>query len=195
MPQMTPEDFTSITSSTASKQAAREQRVPFFKLLCLRDGTEVTFFDEGPWPKDGEGKDNPQWRSQKPSGTRQALLRKIRQVDELDFPVFAATEPGLKVWDVEATRMIPIPVVNKAWLERSVQHKAVRDALALRVKSERDKKAAEELARGEKAEQRISNALEALLKKFAIAIPTESSPTPPPSDAPPTKQRGAKENA
>lgn len=175
MPELTPDAFAALTANPRSRRDRDMKHKPFMVLVCIRDGSEQTFFDDGPWPKSPDGQDVQNWQALNPSGSRQHLLRQVRKLDEEGFPVWVAKVPGLGVWDKDTQRKVMIPTaqqvgkvrcsdgVTRTWTERSEQHLAARDAMAQETVRKRKAKEEEERKATGASEANIARALDAIL--------------------------------
>lgn len=118
--------------------------VRLYKLRSVIDGSEQTFVDEGPFET------NPDFQRLDPSGGRQNLIRTLRKLDAEDgMPIWFADSPGQKpVYDAASGQFIPIPVVDKARVEKLERNLRARKEMsrtgAQVLKSARDALAIEE---------------------------------------------------
>jgi hypothetical protein len=71
-----------ITKQFEARAKAGEMRK--YTLTCITDGGTFDFWDEGPFELK-EGKPNPDWRKQDPSGRRQSLLKVLRKRVSVDM--------------------------------------------------------------------------------------------------------------
>jgi hypothetical protein len=96
----------------------KKGHVRSYKLRSIVDGSEQTFWDEGPFET------NPDFTKIDPSIGRQTLIRTLRKVDgETGLPIWFADSPGQKpVFDKGSGQFIQIPVLDQAILERLAQN-------------------------------------------------------------------------
>lgn len=81
-------------------------------LVCIKDGAEMQFWDDGPFPVGADGRPVPKWQSLLPGPGRQRLLAALRKQDDEGFPIFVSKVRGVKVWDHDISRDVSVPVID-----------------------------------------------------------------------------------
>lgn len=99
-------------------------------LVNIKDGAELQFWDEGPWPVGPDGRANAKWQTQSPTQSRLKLISAILKKDDNDLPIFFAKEKGQKVWDQRINRFHSIPTINDDIKAAMVRYAELRAELA-----------------------------------------------------------------
>jgi hypothetical protein len=136
-------------------------------LVCIKDGAEMEFWDEGPFPVNARGQAVPNWQTLQPTPGRQKLIAAVLKRDEDGLPIFFAKEKGLTVWDMRISRPLEIPHINDDIKAAQERYLAVRADIVARGRAEYE---AKQKQMEESAAKAASSSVAALVDALALKI-------------------------
>lgn len=162
----------------------RRQGRKLIELVCIKDGSVMQFWDEGPHPVTPDGRPVTKWQERSATPSRAKLIAAVLKKDDQGLPIFYAREKGQKVWEVEVGRYIDIPAITDDVLSAQARYIQVRDDNIARSRAEYE---AKQKAADAATTNTVESALMAALAR--IAAPKVEEPVRAPAK-PVAKQMG-----